>query len=477
MKKIISIVLVLMMTVMLCACGNGEKTGGNQGGNDTLQVGFGREQIMPEGTVRIAGGGVQDRLSTGFMDYLYVTCVAVTDASGETVLIYSQDLHNTNDGYIAPVKEEISKETGISVDHIMMSATHTHSAPAIATASSEGIAEYRVLHKDAAVKAAKDALADRSAAEAYIGSTQTEGLASVRHYLLSNGTYAGSNFGDFSSGSIVEHAAKADGEAQIIKFTRADESKKDVLLMSFTVHPCFNGSSDNTVLSADLVGTTRDYLEANTDCLVAYFTSDAGNQTQSSRVASENRTTDYTEYGAILGKYVIDTLPSLTKVNGNEVKLKSQTYTAQTNKDKVSEMLDKAIETVDAYNNSGKSAADPLVAKYGFSSVHEARGVVTRSKLGDTLSFELNVLSIGDNLSFIFAPYEMFAATGMYIKENTPYDMTFIVSHANGEAGYFPTEAAFDHGCYEVYISKCVRGTAESVADTYLEMLTQLKNG
>lgn len=476
MKKQICIMLILVMVFGMCACtGNGDVV---SNGDDAsgLRVGFGREMIMPKSTVRISGGGDESRLSTGFLDYLYVTCIAVTDGEGETVLIYTQDLISTNESYLKDARQSISEATGIAEDHIMMSATHIHSGPAIATGSSEGIADYRELHKKAVVQAAQTALEDRSSAEVYIGSTQTDGLTFVRHYLLSNGTYAGSNFGDFNSGTIVSHAAEADQEAQIIKFSRAAGDKKDILMMNFGVHPCFFGATNNTVLTADLVGATRDYIETQTGSLVAYFTSDAGNQSCSSKIKGEEVAADYKNYGEILGQYVIDTLSGLSKIEGSAVQIKQQKYTADSNKEKL-EMLGMAKEVVQAYKTSGAAAADPLAVQYGFSSIHEARAIVSRLALDDTLSFDLNVLSIGNHLSLILAPYEMFAANGMYIKENTPYDMTFLVTCANGDAGYLPSDAAFEHGCYEVYITKCVRGTAESVADTLLDMLTELKNG
>lgn len=70
---------------------------------------------------------------------------------------------------------------------------------------------------------------------------------------------------------------------------------------------------------------------------------------------------------------------------------------------------------------------------------------------------------------------EMLAPTGMYIKENSPFDMTFIATCTNDAFGYLPTEKAYAYEAYETYVARFVPGTAEKVADTYLEMLDKLK--
>ena len=70
----------------------------------------------------------------------------------------------------------------------------------------------------------------------------------------------------------------------------------------------------------------------------------------------------------------------------------------------------------------------------------------------------------------------MFAPTGIYIKENSPFDMTFIATCTNDAFGYLPTEKAYSYAAYETYVARFVPGTAEKLADTYLEMLKELKN-
>jgi hypothetical protein len=89
---------------------------------------------------------------------------------------------------------------------------------------------------------------------------------------------------------------------------------------------------------------------------------------------------------------------------------------------------------------------------------------------------ELNVLCAGD-IAFATAPFEMFNSNGRYIKENSPFKMTFVLAYCNGFNSYLPDEKAFNYDCYEVNARRFPKGSAEEVAQTNVAMLKQLKAG
>lgn len=57
----------------------------------------------------------------------------------------------------------------------------------------------------------------------------------------------------------------------------------------------------------------------------------------------------------------------------------------------------------------------------------------------------------------------------------SPYAMTIILTCANGYNNYLPSDFAFTHGGYEVDSRKFPQGSAEQLADTFLEMLREQK--
>ena len=479
MKKIISMILAVLMLIGLCACGGTDpgtdETDGGKASDpvkegvdaEGLQVGFGRESMMPRGNCWLGGNG-EGRVSEGFSDISYVTCVAITEGE-ETILLYTADIISPGD-WLGNIEKSITEATGVSAERILFAATHTHAGVGI-NYTWDGVEDYRVEFAKAAAKAGETAMADRSAAQLWSGSTETEKMTFVRHYINEDGSYFGSNFGTDSS-KIAGHAYEADTELQVVKFARAAEDKKDIVLMSFPTHATMT-SGDN-VLSADFPAPCREYIEANSDTLVAYFMGTAGDQVPSSRIAGEVFSSDYKVYGEKLGQYVLDTLPKLIQTQGSGIKFQSATYTFNTNKEGI-EKLPQAQEVVRAADANGRShpTTQALIQEYGFASFWEAKYLISHSKMGDTKDKTIYTMEIG-GISMIIAPYEMFSAHGRYVKENSPYDMTFIITCCE-DSGYIPTEEAFGYHSYEAQVTSYAKGTGEALAENFVQLLTQMK--
>ena len=468
MKKLISMLLVLCLSLGLCACGGGE--GGSEATPAGLQVGYAREAIMPEKVIPLAGVGIIDRDYEGVLDTLYTTCIAITEG-GNTVLVYTNDLVNSVATLSDPAKNQISNATGVAKENIMVAATHTHSAPTYTADHIDGVPQYRQLILDAMTAAAKKAIADQSPAEISAGSTNATGLAFSRHYTMADGRIEK----NFAKGEVpVGHPDEPNDTVQIVRFTRTDE-KKDIILMAFGIHPTFNGQHSDKNISADFPAPTRQYIENETGALVAYFTGSAGNQTGTSSIPGESKfsRSQYIDFGKALGKVVVDYLPELKPLASGSVKITNKVFTATAYKDKV-EMLPYAKIVNDEYNKNGEAAVQGMLKEYGFDSVWEAIAIVDRAKMGKTVNVNLNALTIGE-LSMVFTPFEMFGDTAKDIMARTPYDMTMIVTCSNDSLGYFPTEKAYDYQVYEGFVSKVVPGTAEEIADTLVNMLTEAK--
>jgi len=474
MKRLICVVLALVLSLGLVACGGSEA--GNQGGNETpagLQVGFGRESIMPTDytIVHLAGGDASKRIADSIKDTLYVTCVALKEGD-QTILVYTMDIITADDSVVDPIKAAVSNTTGVPQENILINATHTHGSISIRS-EWDGVTEYRRLFQESMIYAATGAIKDLAPAEVYYGGVQTEGLAFVRHYKLSDGSYAGSNFGNFGNGTIVGHSSEADGELQLVNFVR--EGKKDVLMISFPAHATFATTSD-TYISADFPSPTRQYIEQNSDTLVAYFIAAAGDQVPTSRIKEEAPySNDYQNYGKALGTYAVDALPNLTKLEGSGMKLSAKTVTYPSNKAKL-ELLPYTSEVIAAGKKYGNIASETvaIARENGFSSYFEATAIKNRASYPPTKSMELRTMTIGE-LGFAFAPYEMFSTQGMYIKDNSPCAATFIITCSEGAMGYLPSQLGVEIGTYESCVSEFEYGTAEKLAEDFVNMLKEMQ--
>lgn len=476
LKKVFCLCLVAVLVVGMCACGKSEPAAENQpAAAQGLQVGFARENIMPDVITDAHLGGDDDafRKATNFIDLLKLTCIAIDDGNGEKVLVYTSDIVGAYGSWLDSMVAATSAAVNIPQNRIMFATTHTHSGISM-TYNWNGLDQYKAKVQNAMIQTAKDALADLAPAKLSYGSSFEDDLVFVRHYKLNDGSVTSSGVG-YGSPAIVGHPAEKDSEMQVVMFDR-DEGKKDVIMMCFNPHSTFNGNVSLTDISADFPGPTRDYIEAQGDYLVAYFIGDAGNQGPSSKMTSEDHGMEYREYGQELGKRVMNLLPNLTQAEAGALKVNSRTYYGKYNKEHL-DVLEQAREVVAVHEKYGREKSQPLAESYGIYGRTEAYAIINRAGAPDFNNMDLTVMAIGDQVSFLFAPYEMFSEHGSYMRKNTVYDITFIASCANGAEGYLPSLAACEYGCYESYTTRFARGAGEEIADTFLDMLAFMKDG
>lgn len=458
MRRVLFLVLTVMLLLSLCACG-----GSDEKKPEGLQVGFGKVDVTPNFSVGLGGyADAETRRSDGVFSKIYMTCVAISEED-QTVLLYTMDFVACSETMAGWLRDKVSPETGIPKENIFCGATHNHSGPALDMADPEGL-RYREVWKDAAVAAAKEALADMAAATILSGQQEIEGMNFVRHYKMQDGTYAGSNFGSFSNSPIIGHTVEGDHKMTLVKFDRP-EGKEDVLLVNWAAHPDHGHTIGRNNISADFPGFLRDKIEADTGMKVAYFTGASGNMNPDSKIQDEKHNLDVKAYGEKLAELAIAALPSLTPVESSGIKLSNVNVALDV--DHSWEHLLKEAENVYQISHTDTSSALGLCRTYNFSHYLQARAIIRRSTLAQTENKALHAFCVG-GIGFVNGDYEMFTESGMYIKENSPFETTFIVT---GCSGYIATEAAFEYRSYEADCGTYAKGTAEKLAEKYVEML------
>ena len=438
---------------------------------NTMQVGFGKVSIAPATGTPLGGyGDSATRLSTGNDETygLTATAIAITDSESETFLLITADLVSLPDSVVTDARNAIKEATGVSVSHIVISATHTHAAPDLALSENEAIKAYKTELYANLVQAAKDALADRAAATAQIGSVEIAGQNYIRHYTDAEGNYYGyAHWANEAkkAGAVLTHADEADCTMQLLKFDRGD--KTPVVIANWQTHPHLLGNVDYA--SADLVGAFRDALGTAQGWNVAYFSGASGNVNPNSLVAADEKT--YVSMGqAMAGAAATATF---TDAGLTTMQTKQNQYAA-TYKAVTQEQYDAAVAFL-ASEDTGWDAAKAA----GFNSIYEAKTIKTvyeSAQKSATKNLELHAISLGQ-IAFVTAPYEMFDANGRAIKAADSHAMTLVLTNANGSAGYIPSDLSgvtAPDGIYEVDSTKFVAGTGEALAETYVKMLAKL---
>lgn len=422
MKRALSLILsVLMLVLLVSGCdssGNAEQTAPDISG--AFSVGYAKAEISPEKSVYLIGYNEpkDERMSTGVSDPLYATCVAFTDAEGETVLFIAADLLFVLKAQSDEIRQAISKETGVPFDHVIIHSSHNHSGPD----PSDPV--YFLLLKDRCLQMAKEAMADRKLAQMYTAFSRPEGYNTVRHYLLSDGVYMGEGVGAVPKEQLVGHVHKADNLLQLIKFTR--EGGKDIVLMNWQGHPRSTEPYSHTTSTCNYAGIMRKTVEEKLDCHGMFVLSGSGNLNNNSQIASEVKHANYLELGEALGNEAITASANFKQVNTGNIELVENIY------------------------------------------------VRDSTTLGPNHEVPLYAFSIGD-VAFATAPFEIFDTNAVAVKEASKFKMTFYASVTNDWQSYLPTPQSWDwEHHYEVRITYYPQGMAEDVQNELIGMLDSI---
>ncbi|MBR4863562.1 MAG: hypothetical protein IKU07_03225 [Oscillospiraceae bacterium] len=421
MKRLLALILCITLSLSLfAACGNtGDSTAITE-----FSVGYAKADITPTDPVPLRGyGDAMERISEGYLEPMYATCVAFADTEGEIVLLISHDLTNSDKFVFDTCRKQISEETGIPVSHILFTASHCHSAPDYSQ-DHPNIAPYLLLVWEQVLKGAKEAIADLKPATMETGFTRVDDTNSVRHCLLANGTYQGHNLGPVPQDQFIGHATKVDNLLQVVKFTRKND--KDVILVNWCGHPKAVDKSIYYMAGPNYPGILRSELEAMYDCEVSFVLSGSGNVNNHSHIDGEFVSRDYVELGKHLASNVSNVIEnSLTPGKLDKIQL--------------SENLWK-----------------------------------TPNKDGSPITVPLYAFSIGD-WACVTAPFEIFDTNAMAVRDASQFKMTFYASCANEAQGYLPTPASYSWAItYEAPISKYPAGTAELLQEQLIGQLSTI---
>ncbi len=421
MKRLICLIIcVFMMVSVFAGC---QKAEGGEDGTAAIKafsVGYGKGDISPKHSVYLCGYGdpVEERMSTTVTEPLYVTTVAFTDEDNNTIIFIATDLLLAYESFVKPLRERVADATGVPIDNIMFHCSHNHSGP-----SANHDMQYREQMTQACVQSAVDAMADRKPAQMFTTFTRPkEKINTVRHYLLTDGTYMGEGVGAVPKDQLVGHTGAPDNLMQLVKFTR--EGGKDIILMNWQGHPRGTDPNPRTAATCNYPGIMRNTVEAGLDCLSVFVLGGSGNMNNNSQIPGEVLYENFYELGEGLGKIAIAEAANFKPANTGKLQI-----------------------TKSYVNKDGKE---------------------------DTDGADLYAFSMGD-LAFACAPFEIFSTNAVAVKETSKFPMTFYASCSNESHSYLPTPESWPwEQHYEVRITNYPQGTAESVEAILISMLDKI---
>jgi neutral ceramidase len=436
----------------------------------TVLVGTAEVVITPPIGMPMAGY-YSTRLLRGVHDDLRAKAIVM--ASGDQqVVIVACDLVGIPPAVIEEARQLIQTATGIPGANVMISATHSHTGPLIPSGGSREGAygaqlpvaqEYR---KDLPRKIAESVrLANAKLAPARVsfGKGKEDSISFNRRFFLKDGT-VGWNAGKLNP-NIVKPAGPVDPDVPVVLFESAT-GKPLATYVNFAMHLDTVGgteaSADYPYALATLLGKVK-----GSNMLTVFTIGTAGNINHIDVNSAEPQKghEEAARIGTVLAGEVLKTYARLKPALGSKLQVASRTVSLQlAHLEPGDEERAKALAT----KLEGGHEVKFLDTVYAFKILD------TIDRQGKPLDAEVQVIALGDQIAWVGLPGEVFTELGSAIKQASPFPLTILAELAHGPVTYFPNEAAFSQGNYEVVSSRGAKGSGEKMVAAANALLNEL---
>jgi neutral ceramidase len=437
-----------------------------------LQVGASTVKITPPLGIPMAGYYYM-RGAEGVHDDLYAKTIVI-ERDGEKVAIVSCDIIEITSDLAADVREMAERSTGIRGDHIMISATHSHTGPVIPSSSNlykqEGkmydlLLDYMEKLPGMIAESIEKANDKLQPAVLSFGAGYEQTISFNRRFFMTDGT-VGWNPGKLNP-MIIKPAGPIDPEVGVLYAKSADGEPLSTYV-NFALHLDITGGLE---ISADMPRTLSETLGRikGEDMITLFGQGCCGNINHINVKSGEPQKgfAEAARIGTILAGEVIKTYTRLEPFEVGRIQARSEIIElplAEFSKEDVA----KAREITEKFGEHGAAPFMEMVEAFKIVDVFEREG--------KPIEAEVQVFTLGDDFAMVSLPGEVFVELGMYIKERSPYQHTMIVELTNGSVDYIPDRKAFLEGNYEPVSARCAPGSGEILVERTLEILNDLKN-
>lgn len=463
----------------------------------TLKAGFSRVNITPMIDIAISGY-FKPRFTTGVLDDLEANVLCV-EKDGTKVILAAFDSTGLHDEMAVRLRKAISKATGIPVEAVFISATHTHTAPynlrcTEGNEDEEGnkfdpeyiqklIDENDTFLEHRFADAARFAVADLKEAKLGIGVSRAPGIAFVRRYVMKDGSIR-TNPG-VGNPDIVRPVGEIDDQVNVLRFDR--EGADTIVLANFGCHPDVVGG---TKISADWPGFFRRTFEKTIDHTKCLFFNGCEGDINHVNVAPKGG--DFNDMfndfdgvsrgygharhmGQVVAGAVLQIYDKVEYVNVDDIRF--DRCTVQIPTQMPSELDDIDIETAHKYvklHEAGRDCDIPYQAMMLTTIVAEALRMCRFEHGPEFISMDLTAVKLGD-IAFLGIPGEPFNGIGKGLKAAKGWKMVCPVCLTNGDTGYFPMQDSYEEGGYEARSSSFRAGVAELIIKEGLALMEKIR--
>jgi hypothetical protein len=456
----------------------------------SIQVGLGAVDITPPVGFPMAGY-YHERLAEGAIDPLKARAIVFRDGQTEAALVVC-DLIGIATDLSKAARQRVSEKTGIPASNIVISATHSHTAPdymkeLYLNFGGQRQDPDRAAYIERLIEGPLEAIvAARAAARPAIleaGSARQEPQVSFnRRFVMRDGSVR--TWMTLDHPDVVRPAGPIDPEIALVSI-KSDAGKTLGVLSNFALHLDTVGGQK---WSADYPYFIEQTLrkQVGTDVTSIFATGCCGDINHSDPSRRERNKADF--IGNSIGETIHKQLANLRPVQRTGLAVKSAVVRLPL-QNATQEEVASAIQTLQAAQRKEKvdflqhvTAYKKLMLDqfrhqkpYAQAAEHITWGLSrSLSGIGEKLPAEITVIALGSEVAIVCLPGEVFVELGLAIKQGSPFRTTLVVelSHCV-ESIYIPTRAAYAGGSYEVTNSALQPGAGEMLVEASLVLLRE----
>lgn len=444
-----------------------------------FKAGFGRVNINPPMGIPIRGYFIP-RFAEGILDDIEANALAL-ECDGVKTLLISIDHCGVESPTSADFSKGVSEATGIPMENIIISSTHTHTAPeADIDSENELVIEYTNFLRKRIADAAQFAIADLKNAKMGYGKGVAPNVAFIRRYVMKDGstrTNPGVNNPD-----ILRPVGEVDDSVNIMRFDR--EGADTIVFVNFANHPDVVGGCK---ISADWPGLLRTYVEKILDGTKCVFFNGAQGDVNHVNVHPKDgdlngmfmdfddvaRGYSHAQYIArVVTGGVLQAYDKVKYVEVDSVISKQKVINVPSNRPDPKDIPE--AHRINDLHNAGRDSELPYEGMMLTTIVAEAGRMVRLENGPDAFDMRLSATKIGP-VAVIGIPGEPFTGVGRGLKATEGFDMIIPCCNSNGKEGYFPMQDSYDEGGYEARSSRFKAGVGEFIIREGKELMESMK--
>ncbi len=408
-------------------------------------------------------GYFNDRIADNIHDPLFVKAISISDGEREIGLI-TLDLIDVPRDIVSKAKEEIFRRTGVAADYVLVSCTHTHTAPAaVAALETPDEPEYAESLVAKIADVFTVARSRRVPSEIAHASGDVHEEVHNRRWHMKDGTTV-MNPG-FLNPDAIAPAGPVDPQLGLLIARDPVTKAPQALYANLALH--YVGTSEATAISADYYGYFASAMQriAGAEFLVAMANGTQGNiNNLDFKKPARTSRHPYQQIERVANVIAAEAWRSWNLLREEDFKEEG--------------IVDARLAYVPFHSRRPDAKELEAARKIYADREHNdfmpwiyARELVLLAE--SPLDYDVPVHSLRVNdLGIAGLHGEVFVEFGLDIKERSPFPQTMVVGLANGSTGYIATDQALDEGSYETRLCRHVhspKGTGKLWADTAID--------